>query len=220
MIIPTPYKNFTYLLELEKDIELFEDEFNEAVLKNVEIKYYKLIEKFIQSILEIYPLFLYEVSEKRDSNVAGKLAAENEYLKNIFLRLIKQQNITQAVDILLLKNGSKNLDDSFIGKLEAFASKSFSKHNLSTSLKDDIVNSKIAKYLLNEKNINGLVKYLQKEILERINDANQRFEIGKIDNKLLSIEYEVLSFQKKVLKQKLQTLIQQNESIELFWEKY
>lgn len=220
MIIPTPYKNFIYLLELERDIELFEDEFNEEVLKNVDIKYYKLIEKFIQSTLEIYPLLLYDVSEKRDSNVAGKLAVENECLKNIFLRLIKQQNITQAVDILLLKNGSKNSDDIFTAKLESFASKSFSKHNLSTSLKEDILNSKIAKCLLNEKNINGLVRYLQNEILERINDSNERFNIGKIDNELLYIEDEILSFQKKVLKQKLQNLIQQNESIELFWNRY
>ncbi len=220
MIIPTPYKNFIYLLELERDIELFEDEFNEEVLKNVDIKYYKLIEKFIQSTLEIYPLLLYDVSEKRDSNVACKLAVENECLKNIFLRLIKQQNITQAVDILLLKNGSKNSDDIFTAKLESFASKSFSKHNLSTSLKEDILNSKIAKCLLNEKNINGLVRYLQNEILERINDSNERFNIGKIDNELLYIEDEILSFQKKVLKQKLQNLIQQNESIELFWNRY
>jgi hypothetical protein len=220
LIIPTPYKNFTYLLELERDFELFEDEFNEVVLKNVDIKYYKLIEKFIQSILEIYTLFLYEVSEERDSNVAGKLTTENNCLKNLFLRLLKQQSITQAVDVLLLKNGSKKLDDSFTAKLEVFASKSFSKYNLSTALKEDIINSKIAKFLSNEKNINGLVRYLQKEILGRINDANQRFEIGKIDNELLSIEDEVLSFQKKVLKQKLLNIIESCEFAEEFWEKY
>lgn len=220
MIISTPYRSFIYLLELEKDIELFEDKFNEAVLKNVDIKYYKLIEKFIQSTLEIYPLLLYEVSEKRDSNVTSKLLAENECLKNIFLRLVQQQNITQAADVLLLKNGGKNLDDSFTAKLEAFASKSFSKHNLFTALKEDIISSKIAKYLLNDKNINGLVRYLQEEILQRIDDSKDRLKKGRIDNELLSIEDEVLNFQKKVLKQKLHNLIKHNESIELFWEKY
>lgn len=208
------------MLELEKDIDLFEDKFNESVLKNVDIEHYRVIDKFIKSMLEIYVFALSDVSEKRDSNVSDKLIAENNRYKNIFLRLVEQQDIGQAVDVLLLKNASKKLDDNFTAVLEAFASKSFSKHNLSIAIKEDIINSKIAKYLLNEKNINGLVRYLQNEILQRIKEDKEKRKIGRVDYELMDIKDEVLNIQKNILKPKLIKILESCESAEEFWEKF
>lgn len=220
MIIPTPYKKFIYLIELEDDIELFEDEFNATVLKNVDIKSYNLITKFIESLLEVYTLLLYDVSETRDSNIPAKMDTENVYLKTIFVRFIEQQNIAQAIHVLLLKNSSKNSDDSYGAILETLSSKSFSKNNLFVAIKDDITNSKIAKYLINKKNIIALAKYLQKEILLRIDDTKNRFRIGKMDNELLVLENEIVSFITTMLEEVLLEIIKKGESVEAFWDNY
>lgn len=219
MIIATPYKNFTYMLEFEKEIGLFEDKFNESVLKNVDLSRYRIIDKFIQSMLEIYTFALYDVSQKRDSNLSGKFITENKYLKDIFLRLIEEQNIIQAVDVLLLKHSSKKLDNSFSLELGLFSSKSFSKDNLFIAIKYDI-DSKIAKYLLDEKNINGLARYLQEEILQRVYESKEKFKIGKIDKECFALNNEELAFEKTVLVEKLLDIVESCQSTEEFWEKY
>lgn len=219
LIIATPYKNFTYMLEFEKEIGLFEDKFNESVLKNVDLSRYRIIDKFIQSMLEIYTFALYDVSQKRDSNLSGKFITENKYLKDIFLRLIEEQNIIQAVDVLLLKHSSKKLDNSFSLELGLFSSKSFSKDNLFIAIKYDI-DSKIAKYLLDEKNINGLARYLQEEILQRVYESKEKFKIGKIDKECFALNNEELAFEKTVLVEKLLDIVESCQSTEEFWEKY
>lgn len=218
MIIPDPYKKFIYLIELKEDIELFEDEFNATVLKNVDIKYYKLIEKFIESMLAFYTFLLYDVSEKRDSNIPAKMNTENVYLKAMFIRFIEQQNIAQAIHVLLLKNSSKNLNDSSSAILETLSSKSFSKKNLFVAIKNDIINSKIAKHLIDEKTIIALTKYLQEEILLRINGTKNRVKIGKIDNELLVLENEIVDFATNVLEEVLLDIIKKGESVEAFWD--
>lgn len=207
------------MLEFEKEIGLFEDKFNESVLKNVDLSRYRIIDKFIQSMLEIYTLALYDVSQKRDSNLSGKFITENKYLKNVFLRLIEEQNIIQAVDVLLLKHDSKRLDNSSSPELGLFSSKSFSKDNLFIAIKYDI-DSKIAKYLLDEKNINGLARYLQEEILQRVYESKEKLKIGKIDKECFALNNEELAFEKTVLVEKLLDIVESCQSTEEFWEKY
>ena len=198
-------KNFKYLLRTTDYYNLDID------LNNIVGDIFdKRIDKFIKFTLATYPYYFDFVEEKKESNVKISIKNNDLRLKKKFLKEIKF-NISIAADTLLEKNILNDHNDVIIRDINYMTNKSSSKLNLQDYIKADL------SFFLPgiEINVHELSKYLRDEIILRIKDNNQEYNIDA--------EKELNLFknqEKEFLYEQLWNAIQNGESAEEFWNNY
>jgi len=196
------FENFKYLIKNSKSKEDFDIDFTHNVLLDIDFDDYEKIHCFIEQTLNIYPLIL-SMADK------GSIEQQNKYLKQLFLRYIKEQSYALAFSTLIMKN------PILLNKLDSQYNKKLATKNLYEQLKKDIAESDTNGIIESEESKKKLAEYLEKEILLIMENNSFNF------NKEVYIKSKnIFELQIKDIFNKFTEAQEKNISIEEFWDTY
>lgn len=212
----TIYKHFTLILEEYIKQGIVEDEshfdtifYDQVMPESIEIEDFdEKLELLILSELKLATSYL---TIDYDKNIS----IQNKYLKQIFLRNIRENNITYAIYAMALKVNEihkYNTLYQFNTKEFGVLSKKFNHKTLEDVFLEDIEKCTISKYMSNS-NKKALVKYLTEEISLRLSNINcpSNIQISIDEKETMKAEFHSMFLM-------LTRTIKEHKCLEEFWE--
>lgn len=212
----TIYKHFSLILEEYIKQGIVEDEsdfdtifYDQVMPESIDIEDFD--EKLELLILNELKLATSYLTIDYDRNIS----IQNKYLKQIFLRNIRENNITYAIYAMALKINEihkYNALYKFNAKEFSVLSNKFNNKPLEDVFLEDIEKCTISKFMSNS-NKKALTKYLSAEIRLRLNNINcsNDIKISINENEAMKAEFDSMFLM-------LNRTIKERKCLEEFWE--
>ena len=212
-------EHFTYLAEISEDKEKFKENLLHNILKNYEDVLDEKLNKFIELVLETYPIMFSNVKakkiEKNKHNFLNKAKHLDKDLKEkLFLSEVSDGDFIAAADTLYKKNFYTNTQDcSELEIWNSWINTEISVSDMSKLLQSDIIHYVDGKKI---KKIEVLKKYLKQEILLRISNLSLQEKKYKHTDEYVSY----VASEKKLIAEGILLAFEDDQTPEKIWDFY
>jgi len=211
-------EHFTYSAKISEDKEKFKENLLKNILNNYKDILDEKLNKFIELVLEIYPLMFSNIKakkiEKNKHNFLSKVKNMDKVLEELFRSEVSNDDFIAAADTLYKKNFYTNTQDcSELEIWNSWINTEISVSDMSKLLQEDIIHCVDHKKI---KKITTLKKYLKQEILLRISDLSLQEQKYKNTDEYVSYVVE----EKRLIAEEILLAFEEDQTPEKIWNSY